>query len=457
MTGRLRGRIFLIASFACWLTAESLAQQYSMKALGVGPPGGEAYYNYTTPKINNGGQVVGNSYTKGYYYGNGALTWLAAYDFTLDLSNSGIIATFDGSDSYLYGAPPYTSQTDVGSLTGCVPGPTPITAINDAGAAVGISNAATTCPQPFLFSNGHMTSLGGSSPVFEWLAINNSNQIVGYAVNNGGATRAMQLVNGTFADLDPSNATLYDSEAQAINDAGEFVVNSNEAFCSKKLGPPSFKTITVACRGANWYPLLYNGSTVTTLPVLGPYGGTAAAINYFGDVVGASETATGVSHGFINLYGSTFDLNAHPLTNGTGWTILQAYDINDNGQIVALGKGPSGNQDVVILTPQIVKQPPPVGLSLRPSIQPVGIATVPTLVGTVTLESAAPAGGTIVYLSSSNPLVRVPAKIRVAPKSTTGTFKIKIAEPVGSVDVTFFATSGVMTKATTLKVSDNGY
>jgi hypothetical protein len=85
-----------------------------------------------------------------------------------------------------------------------------------------------------------MTGLGGFSPAFQWLAMNNSNQIAGYGVNNG-ATRAFELINGTFTDLDPSNATAYDCEAQAINDAGEFIVNSNEAFSTKRLGPASFR------------------------------------------------------------------------------------------------------------------------------------------------------------------------------------------------------------------------
>jgi len=439
------------------MTAQSQAQQYSMKALGVGAPT-QVYYNFTTPKINNSGQVVGNRRSSGYVYSNGALTSLANGVFALDISNKGMIATFNQSlgDSFLSG-PPFSSAVDVGRLTGCGPGDTPITAVNDSGDAVGVSNAPTTCRQPFLFTpNSQMTSLGGFSPAFQWLAINNSNQIVGYGVSNG-ATRAFELINGTLTDLDPSNATAYDSEAQAINDAGEFVVNSNEAFCTKRLGPPTFKTITYVCRGTIWNPLKFSGSTVTTLPALGPYGGTAAAIDYFGDVVGTSQTATGATHGFINLYGSTFDLNSHPLTNGTGWTILQAYDINDSGQIVALGQDASGNQDVVILTPQIVKQPPPVGLSAsHPTLQSAA-ASSNASIGTVTLASPAPFGGTVVFLSSSNPFVKVPPMIRVAPKSTSATFMITTAAPVGSVDVTFFATTGVTTKAATLKITDGGF
>ena len=84
------------------------------------------------------------------------------------------------------------------------------------------------------------------------MAINNSNQIVGYSQDMSTppySIRAVELINGTLTDLDPSNATAYDSEAVAINNAGEFVVNSNEAICTRRLPPPSFKTISYVCGG----------------------------------------------------------------------------------------------------------------------------------------------------------------------------------------------------------------
>ena len=52
MTGKQRIHILLIAGFVSWTAAQSQAQTYSMKALGVGPPT-DVYYSYTTPKINN--------------------------------------------------------------------------------------------------------------------------------------------------------------------------------------------------------------------------------------------------------------------------------------------------------------------------------------------------------------------------------------------------------------------
>ena len=109
MTGRQRVHTLLVAGLLSWMAAQSQAQQYSMKALGVGPPA-QVYYNFTTPKINNSGQVVGNRQSSGYVYSYGALTSLANRVFALDISNNGMIATFNQSlgDSFLSG-PPYSS------------------------------------------------------------------------------------------------------------------------------------------------------------------------------------------------------------------------------------------------------------------------------------------------------------------------------------------------------------
>lgn len=109
-------------------------------------------------------------------------------------------------------------------------------------------------------------------------------------------------------------------------------MNSNEAICTKKWGPPSFKTINYVCRGQYWYPLLYGGNTIMNLGTLGPYGGRAAGINLWGDVVETSVTPVGASHGFLYTAGSLTDLNSLLTASGLGWTIQQAYDINDFGQ-----------------------------------------------------------------------------------------------------------------------------
>ena len=210
------------------------------------------------------------------------------------------------------------------------------------------------------------------------------------------------------------------------------------------------------CRGQFWYPLLYSGTSITGLGALGSSGGFAYGINLYGDVVGTSAIANGTTHGFLYIAGSMTDLNSHAILNASGWTILQAYDINDSGQIVALGADTSGKQDVVVLTPGLVMPPALVSLTLNPTSVWGGIVGANTSTGTVTLSSAAPAGGVIVTLSSSSPLAQVPAPVRVAPNATTATFTVTTSMPVGTTSVTISATVGGTTKSATLTVIDVG-
>jgi probable HAF family extracellular repeat protein len=457
MTRRHLVHTFLIAGLLSWGAIQSDAQQYNLTSLGVGSPA-TVYYNYTTPKINNKGQVVGNGSGGGYLFSGGVLTSLPGFNA---LDNNGALAlySFSTSDSYI-SFPPYSTRTDLGTLPPCfgVYGDNFATSLNDSGAVVGVSNAPTKCAQPFFFFNGQMAAMGQSAR--GWVTLNNLNQVIGYFpgswLGSTAASRAVQLINGTFTDLDPSNASAYDSQAIAINDAGQFTVNSNEAYCTTRLGPPSFKTITYVCRGAYFYPFLYSSSTITALGTLGPYGGTAAGVNKWGDVVGASQTSTGASHAFLYSAGTTIDLNSHLTTTGLGWTIQQAYDINDSGQIVALATDFKGNPDVVLLSPAVGTMPFLVSLTLNPTSVLGGISGSNTSTGTVTLSSTAPAGGVIVSLSSSSPVAQVPSTIRVPAGSTTATFTVTTTTLLVTTNVTISATAGTSTRTATLTVIDVG-
>ena len=71
----------------------------------------------------------------------------------LDINNNGEIAMYSTTigDSYI-SFPPYTTQTDMGALQACLAGANAATGLNDSGVAVGIANAPTSCPQPFIFN-----------------------------------------------------------------------------------------------------------------------------------------------------------------------------------------------------------------------------------------------------------------------------------------------------------------
>lgn len=447
-----------VAGFLFSTGLASHAQQYNLTTINAGYPGSLLYY--TTPKINNRGQVVAISAvgsSSGYLFSGGVLTPLPGGFVPVDINDNGAIAMYSfASSTSVVSLPPYTTQTSMGNLTSCtIPGDTVATGLNDSGAAVGIANAPTSCPQPFFSVNGQMAAMGGAPPYAKWMAINNSNQVVGFEVfpsqTTYAAERAVQLINGTLTDIDPSNADAYDSAAMAINDNGQFIVNSNETICTKRIGiPPSQKIITYPCRGTIWYPLLYVGSTYTNMGGLGTAGGNATGINLWGDVVGSSQTTSGALHGFLYINGAMTDLNSHLASSGLGWTIERAYDINDFGQIVAEGKDFNGNPAVVLLSPAQVRPPTISSLTLNPPSLSGRFGAFLKSIGTVTLASAAPAGGTIIFLNSTSTLAKVPSMIRVNAGSTTATFAVAATLPLGSAGATITASTGATSKTATL-------
>ena len=79
---------------------------------------------------------------------------------------------------------------------------------------------------------------------------------------------------------------------------------------------------------------------------------TAKGINASGQIVGLADTRTSEDP-FLYQNGTMLDLNTL-LVPGTGWTIDDAYAINDNGWIAATGTNPNvngGNEQALLLTP----------------------------------------------------------------------------------------------------------
>jgi RHS repeat-associated protein len=76
-----------------------------------------------------------------------------------------------------------------------------------------------------------------------------------------------------------------------------------------------------------------------------------------------------------------------------------------------------------------------------------------TTVGTITLSSAAPAGGAVVNLSSSNPgVTSVPASVSVAAGATTATFNIVTTVPASNLTTSIGASFFDSTQSATLTV-----
>jgi hypothetical protein len=94
--------------------------------------------------------------------------------------------------------------------------------------------------------------------------------------------------------------------------------------------------------------------------------------------------------------------------------------------------------------------PGPLSVTLNPTSQYGGSNSL----GTVTLSSPAPSGGTVVNLSSSNTAVAtVPTSVTVPPGSTSMTFPVSTTDVSFQTLVAITASSGSATESTTLKVN----
>jgi probable HAF family extracellular repeat protein len=344
------GRVLSVAGLLCLATAMATAQQYNMVILGP-------YGSLPITGLNNNGDVVGyNSLMNtAFLYTRGAVTSLGlGHAAGTTINNGGQMILYSSTMEHSFViSPPRVNLVDLGTLGGGGGlnggGYTYSTAMNDSGTIVGQSNVTSTVAHAFVYANGHMSDLGSLGSNSLASAINSSGQIVGSSVNLNGYTRAFQMVNGTMTDLDPGNLA-YDSYASAINDSGQIVVVTNEAWHQVQVSRN--KLLWVAYRGSTWYTLVYNGGINTNIGNLGAAIGTfGGGLNKYGDVVGMTYVASSVQHAFLVHAGIMIDLNNH-VNNLAGWTLWEANNINDLGQIVCLARGPDGVYQIVLLVPE---------------------------------------------------------------------------------------------------------
>lgn len=253
------------------------------------------------------------------------------------------------------------------------------TGINDARQIVGGAETATaTIFHPFLFANGTLTdlgTLGGSSGFAQ--AISNAGDIVGQAQTAGNVTTHAFVIRsgGTMQDLGTLGGST--SSAQAINQAGDIVGWSQitgdtqfHAFMYRSGGMRDLGTLggsesrafaindagqvvgsSFVVGSSDDHAFLYqNGSMVDLYP---SGAATAWSINNRGHVVGrlaAPASPTGW-HAFRYCGGAATDLNGL-LAAGSNAELVDASDINDNGQIVGTA-APSGSSILraYLLTP----------------------------------------------------------------------------------------------------------
>ena len=204
--------------------------------------------------------------------------------------------------------------------------------INDSSQVVGVSNISDNTYRAFLWEEGEGMLNLGTLPGGDFSSaygINNNGQVIGFATEAGNNERAFLWEAGTgmqsLGVLPGANA----SYASDINDSGVVVGNSGRyegAFLwDKDEGIQSLGTL-----GGTW--------------------STAYGINNSGQVVGTSEKSNGPVVAYLWEDGVMQDLN-DLIDPASGWDLIDAYAINDAGQILGYGGRAGTGGELFLLTP----------------------------------------------------------------------------------------------------------
>lgn len=230
--------------------------------------------------------------------------------------------------------------------------------VNSVGQAVGWAEDANNNNRAFLYSHGTMINLGtlaGDSS--EAWAINDLGQIVGTATYSAldNARHAFLYADGVMTDLGTFGGK--SSEATDVNESGQIV------------GVADLPLLGMLRARA----FIYENGTKRSLGTLGGDWSRATAINDLGQVVGLSRNSQGANRPFIYHDNQMFDLNTL-IEPSSGWSLLEAVDINNRGQIVGAGLI-HGNYHAFMLVP--VPEPATAMLCLLVALQVTAQARVP--------------------------------------------------------------------------------
>jgi probable HAF family extracellular repeat protein len=253
----------------------------------------------------------------------------------------------DGSDhAFLWtpggidGALGNPQMRDLGTLGGTA---SEAFGINRSGQITGFAFTSADDIHAFLYSTGTMTDIGvllSGLPFSYGYGVNSSGHVAGTAYNSSYNVEHAFFYNGvTAADI----GSLGRQGASAL------AINNND----QVVGYATTSSQVV-------HAFRYAGGQMNDLGTLGGNESYAVGINNSNVVVGGSNfdpTSTG-THAFILPASSMIDLNTQLDGSGAGWTLVEARAINDAGLIVGTGVYAGANHAFLLNPlPQITQQP----------------------------------------------------------------------------------------------------